>query len=463
MSNKNTGVLEPEASPQAQVDAVERERRAGITRTDQQEAAEQEEARQSQNEQQDTPADTLPPQKEDDGEEGQKPSLTDKVDDVKDKVDDAKDVKGRFDKTKANQGSNNSNLSKPQDALKNQGHFPGNKPGQAANTASKPQQVGPNTGHAGPTAGKTEAQKGTGPSFQQAGKNAGNSGTKTAGQTATKAGAEQAGKKATEKGAKLAGKAADTATDDQEAKLAGKAAGKATGAGVGAATGDKELGRKVGEGVEDTAKGTVAGTEAVLSGGGDVEADKELAKLAWKYKGVVLKAWLIVGVFVFAFFFILFSYQEEGWADPANETSPLTITQNGPTTASNGNLLSYTVTVSYPNPFGDIKLTNRIPAGTQFVSSSNKVICDNGDCNESSRVITWSAKENGITTNPVNASFSLRLRATNVPSNTKLPNIINGMVIPLPTPTPTPTTPPPASEETGTGTETETGTETTPE
>lgn len=354
-----------------------------------------------------------------------------------------KNAKEKFNKIRGNNKSPNK-PSPSTGTASSQGKKPQN-PGQfkSPTTSGSAQQADRNTGSFG---AKTPGQTGTEEGAQQAGKEAAQKGAQQAGQK----GAQQAGQKAAEKAGKAAGQVGSLA-EDKEGKALGDATKRAAKPIARAVGGEK--GGKVAEVAGDAVETGEAAADLVATAGADPRAWVTVAKKVWKYKGVIIKVQLYTLIFVFAFFFVIFVDDEEAWADPADQVSPLVISQNGPadttTTPTQGTLLSYEVTVTYPDEpaFGDILLIDNIPTGTVFESATQNVTCNNGTCDETSRIVYWRASENGITTPPVNTTFTLQFRVESVQPNSKLPNIITGSIVPpAPTGTPTPTNTPTPEE-----------------
>lgn len=132
-----------------------------------------------------------------------------------------------------------------------------------------------------------------------------------------------------------------------------------------------------------------------------------------------------LGAFILFFLLILNTTEQGAQANPSDQASALqVIITNGPATAKNGDTLPYTISVSYPLAFNDITLSDQLPVGTQFLSATQKVTCDNGPCDSQSKIVSWSAKDNNLTTNPLNTSFVLTLKAVSVPDNSYLINVI---------------------------------------
>ncbi len=196
------------------------------------------------------------------------------------------------------------------------------------------------------------------------------------------------------------------------------------------------------KGDEKAAKiaGTVAGGSAV--GDAAVEAVKakaalekkitqgnEQARLALKIAEKTGPAGpIIFGVVLFLFFLIF--VLSGGAAGSPTDAPQLTIVKTGPPTAVVGQALDYTIKVTYPGTAQDIAITDPLPAGTKFVSSDQKTICDNGPCNDASRTVTWNLKDivsPGTILSNVNTTLTLKLIAT--ADNSFLINQANGTVI----------------------------------
>jgi uncharacterized repeat protein (TIGR01451 family) len=106
-----------------------------------------------------------------------------------------------------------------------------------------------------------------------------------------------------------------------------------------------------------------------------------------------------------------------------NNSTPFTITKKGPTEATLGQTLVYTITTSFTGTVEDITLTDTVPIGTDYVSSSPA-----GDYNTASRTITWSTKKSFPTT-PNTGTFTLTLKAT--ADNIYVVNKVDGNATPI--------------------------------
>lgn len=147
-----------------------------------------------------------------------------------------------------------------------------------------------------------------------------------------------------------------------------------------------------------------------------------LATVSWPVWAVIGGILLIIVVFV--------TVMGPGGTDP-NALTKLTLTMTGPTEAVTGAELDYQINVGYPGTAQDILITDNIPLGTEFISSGQKATCDNGICNNASKTITWSLRENVILQNSllsnVSSILSLKLKAT--ANNSFLINQAEGTVM----------------------------------
>jgi uncharacterized repeat protein (TIGR01451 family) len=102
----------------------------------------------------------------------------------------------------------------------------------------------------------------------------------------------------------------------------------------------------------------------------------------------VIIAVIIIILFILLIFIILGAdasarhYQQE-----QNQQNPLQISKTGPTTATAGQVLVYTITVSYTQQAQDIQVSDAIPQYTKYQSSSWKDTVKNN-------TVTWSVAEN---------------------------------------------------------------------
>lgn len=235
-------------------------------------------------------------------------------------------------------------------------------------------------------------------------------------------GAEKAGKEAAQKtGKEAVEKAGEAAGKGLRAIRAGEAAASATGGGAVAAAG-VELGV---QGI----KSELALKKALQEW--NAEALKKDAKEKAKYAlallliiliGILMPilSWVFVGMVIVAL--ISMHNAESG----EFVTIPLTLNKTGPTSAKAGDTLTYTISVEYAGAYNDITVVDTIPAGTTFMSSNNKVSCDNGPCNAASKSVIWKAQENNISS-PVATTYTVVLRAT--VDNKWIVNIANGTAV----------------------------------
>jgi hypothetical protein len=144
--------------------------------------------------------------------------------------------------------------------------------------------------------------------------------------------------------------------------------------------------------------------------------------------------WGVAGAIFFIIFLITVVMGGPSAADP--NAAKLTITKSGPTEAISGAELEYRIAVAYPAQAKDIMITDRLPEGTEFISTDQKATCDNGECNSSSRVVTWNLKDfiplENDRLNNVNTVIILMLRAT--ADNAFLVNIAEGSLTPYTAP-----------------------------
>lgn len=86
--------------------------------------------------------------------------------------------------------------------------------------------------------------------------------------------------------------------------------------------------------------------------------------------------------------------------------NPLQISKTGPSQAKLGQILDYKITVIYPGSANELVITDPIPVGTTYVSSSPKGDWSNGQ-------VTWDAKKLNLSlSNPINISVTLTVKAT---------------------------------------------------
>lgn len=110
-----------------------------------------------------------------------------------------------------------------------------------------------------------------------------------------------------------------------------------------------------------------------------------------------------------------------------NSEIALTIIKTGPDKAANGQELSYGISISYPGTAQDIIVTDRIPDGTTYVSSSPTATFD-----ARTKTVSWSIKSvlgqsAAPTISNPNTNLSLTLKATK--DNANIINIAQGTVV----------------------------------
>ena len=127
---------------------------------------------------------------------------------------------------------------------------------------------------------------------------------------------------------------------------------------------------------------------------------------------------LIVALFLLPFFIIFFGFLGDSSQQQQGQTAnPLTITKTGPAKAVLGQQLVYQITAGYPGTADDMTITDPLPVGTAYVSSTPA-----GTYDAATRTVTWSAKALNIPlVNPINMTISLTLTATQ--DNLKIANI----------------------------------------
>ncbi|HSA84478.1 MAG TPA: hypothetical protein VLF20_06375 [Patescibacteria group bacterium] len=244
-----------------------------------------------------------------------------------------------------------------------------------------------------------------------------------------KKGVQKVGKKLAQEGAKQAGKAAVRAG----AQTAGSAAPVVGNLAAEAATQVAEKGVKFAASkAAQLAKGQWNKLASTFS-----DVGKSIGKATQKIGMIVGGIWIFL---IFMLVFVFSVITNSGGQNQAHDLelaaateSLLSITQTGPphtnTPPAPGTFLTYTITVSYPEPFQDIRLTAIRPPGTTFDSATQTVTCNN-TCGSASTVIYWSARTNDKTTSPLNTSFNIRYKVTSVQNNSRLPHVVSGSVVP---------------------------------
>lgn len=185
-----------------------------------------------------------------------------------------------------------------------------------------------------------------------------------------------------------------------------------------------------GAGAGGAAGGAGAGGAGALGGGAASGGSAAVGGAAAASSPVLLIVLIVVGILILIIIIIVMMAGAGGASQ--NQTSDLKITKAGPTEAQIGDELLYQITVIYPKQATDIVITDNIPDGTEYISSDQKTTCDNGECNTTSKVVTWNLKDilpvqNGAISN-ANTILVLKLRAT--ANNSFLVNRAEGTVTP---------------------------------
>lgn len=253
---------------------------------------------------------------------------------------------------------------------------------------------------------KAEQKQAAGGAEKNAAKKGGKQLAKNEGKQFAKQGAKQAGKQAGKQFAKQGGKLA--------VKAGAHAALDAETAGISAVTI---------EAADQAQQMATAAAKAALTGNTE-DLKKQLTKWPRRIMWIVIIAFLIIVWFVMMIMFAFGAEDTKRKAEEANqiETPLLELIKAGPTTANMGDTITYTITVSYPDPTEDIVVTDILPNTTTFLSSSQTVQYD-----PATRTVVWSAKENNIPL-PVNTSFTISVRANT--NNIDLINMATGLATP---------------------------------
>lgn len=193
---------------------------------------------------------------------------------------------------------------------------------------------------------------------------------------------------------------------------------------AGSALGTGKVGKRLGVGI-----GNSASQKGKSIGGAFANLAKEQFKQRLKQQIATAAAtfiganlwWIIpVIVVILAVLFVIFiltgqtAYEDQYGNGNGTGSNPLQITKTGPSQATAGQNLTYTINVVYPGSADDIDITDPIPVGTTYVSSSPKGTVTVG-------AVEWDAKLLNLPlSNPINITITLTLKATQ--NNT---NIIN--------------------------------------
>jgi len=114
-----------------------------------------------------------------------------------------------------------------------------------------------------------------------------------------------------------------------------------------------------------------------------------------------------------------YNQQQQQQAAQGQTTTPLQITKTGPTQAKKGDLLSYTITATFSGSATEIIITDPIPKGTTYSSSTQ-----NGVLSPDKSKVTWDIK------NPNSATFvPLVVVLTALKDNTTIVNVASGQLI----------------------------------
>jgi uncharacterized repeat protein (TIGR01451 family) len=133
--------------------------------------------------------------------------------------------------------------------------------------------------------------------------------------------------------------------------------------------------------------------------------------------------WGVVIVFLFLMFilYLLLGGNKTLQDMQGTSNNPLVISKTGPSSAQNGDLLKYTITVQYPGTAQDAVITDPLPDGTCYVSSSpsGKITPPQSSSGKgciaptTPATVTWDAKTLKLPlTNPINITIMLTLKAT---------------------------------------------------
>lgn len=162
------------------------------------------------------------------------------------------------------------------------------------------------------------------------------------------------------------------------------------------------------------------------------KAAKQLGKQTGKQVVGLLRephvALIVLGILliIVIFFVVVFLIMNAARAaqENADEGPKLTLQKTGPTTAKAGDILTYTISASYPGTYSELTLVDTIPAGTQFVDVQAG---QKATYNPANRTVTWKASENNASNSAQPVSFTLRLRAT--VDSSWIVNVLNGTAI----------------------------------
>lgn len=160
------------------------------------------------------------------------------------------------------------------------------------------------------------------------------------------------------------------------------------------------------------------------------KAAKQLAKQAGKQAVGLLRephvAAIVIGIFLLILFIVIIVVFIMNAAKAAQENEgdapQLTIQKIGPTAAKAGDILTYTISATYPGTYSELTLVDTIPVGTQFVAVQAG---QKATYNAATRTVTWKASENTATAQTV--GFTLQLRAT--VDNAWIVNVVNGTAV----------------------------------
>ena len=121
-----------------------------------------------------------------------------------------------------------------------------------------------------------------------------------------------------------------------------------------------------------------------------------------------IKNWKKIATVAAILIVIIFTLFDSSTFDmPQTGADPLTVTKGGPPVANVGEPITYSVNASYQGSATDVSISDPLPAGTTYVSST-----PNGTYDKGTNTITWDANKLNIPLgNPISFTVSVTIRA----------------------------------------------------
>ena len=159
-----------------------------------------------------------------------------------------------------------------------------------------------------------------------------------------------------------------------------------------------------------------AGKRTAIRAGANAAAiatlgNKELSPVYQKALEVVTskKFWRNVIILIIALFLLFFTLFDLIFDPPPNPNAdPLQVTKSAPSQVANGSTIDYSIVVNYAGSADDITITDPLPDGTTYVSSTPQ-----GKYDKATNTITWDAKSLNLPlTNPISIPLAFTVKTT---------------------------------------------------